>query len=74
MSTETTNSTLTAGQAGVIDMYDRWIIDENRLMNAAYSAFDAGTGSYEEIRYHRDQLEDLTRERRETLAQFQASV
>lgn len=67
--TNPTTSTikLTDGQQGVIQMYDTEIAFEQRQINAAQTAFDTGSGGYDEIRYHRDQLEELTKERRETL-------
>lgn len=57
---------LTAGQQGVIQMYDTEIAYERRFLKEAETAWANG-GSYEEIRYHSDQLEQLTKERRETL-------
>lgn len=68
MSTKTSSTKpLTAGQQGVIQMYDKEIRFAQRMLNEVWAAFDAGKGSYDEVRYYRDQIEDLSKERRETL-------
>jgi hypothetical protein len=65
---------LTEGQQGVIRMYDREIKDQQVGLDLAQSAFDDGWGDYDNIRYHREQIETLTKERQETLEKWAAKA
>lgn len=68
------STTLTAGEQGVMDMYDNEIARVKRYIAQAKTAWIAGTGSYEEIRYQRDKLATLMREQRETLAGYEVTA
>lgn len=72
--TSTKPQTLTPAQVAIIDAYQREIQREHRLYQEAVAAWESGHGSRCEVDYHDRQLNELTKERRETLEHFAAQA
>ena len=72
--TSTKQQTLTQAQQAIIDTYQREIVREHKLYQEAVAAYESGHGSRCEVEYHDRQLNELTKERRETLAWFAAQA